>query len=395
MKKIAILTSILALTACGGGSGGGGSGVTPVVPDTPSIGGNTTNPNTPNTGENSGENTTTPDTPNTPDTRPGTVSDEAIESNASVTGMLSEIGVAEDGTIIDITRHASRKEFQHHGKKYKSYNLEDVNFVMADEGFGGKMKFTFDEKTGEITYFSLLPDENDPEDEGMSFKRRGYNKTDPKVSKEFIGQVNHKTDDEQEAMVDAVLTYDSMGENLGLKYSDFGAFDIDVIDGWRPVFIGGYEIKQIDTEDIVTTTTFTGKATGSVMAVLEGQGSGVALPLNDTAQLVFDKQSQTSTLTASFDNWYDVEYVKSGDNTGNVTFTNGKNPDFYLINDIDGSGKTVTVSGEDIRYYGDKNNATEAVGLIQVRDCGGSECTNDYDKQQEVRMNLGFGGISK
>ena len=42
MKKIAILTSILALAACGGGSGGGGSDATPVVPNTPSIGGNTT-----------------------------------------------------------------------------------------------------------------------------------------------------------------------------------------------------------------------------------------------------------------------------------------------------------------------------------------------------------------
>lgn len=39
MKKIAILTSILALAACGGGSGGGGSAPimpdAPVVPDTP------------------------------------------------------------------------------------------------------------------------------------------------------------------------------------------------------------------------------------------------------------------------------------------------------------------------------------------------------------------------
>ena len=366
MKKIAILTSVLALTACGGGSGSGG-GSAPIMPDAPVV----------------------------PEARPGTVSDEVIDSNASVTGMLSEIGIAEDGTSIDIARHSGRKEFQHHGKKYKSYNLEDVNFVMADEGFGGQMKFTVDKKTGEITYFSLLPDENDPEDKGMSFKRRGYNKTNHKASKEFIGQVNHKTDDEQEAMVDAVLTYDSMGRDLGLKYSDFGGFDVDVIDGWRPVFIGGYEIKQIDTEDIAKNTTFTGRATGSVIAVLEGNGSGVARTLNDTAQLVFDKQSKTSTLTASFDNWYDVKYEKSAGDVGNVTFSNGKDPDFYLINDIDGSGKTVAVSGEDIRYYGDKNNATEVVGLIQVRDCGGAECTSDYDQQQEVRMNLSFGGIAQ
>ena len=41
MKKIAILTSILALAACGGGSGGGGSAPimpdAPVTPDAPSL----------------------------------------------------------------------------------------------------------------------------------------------------------------------------------------------------------------------------------------------------------------------------------------------------------------------------------------------------------------------
>ena len=49
MKKIAILTSILALAACGGGSGGGGSA--PIMPDAPVV------PDTPST----------PDTPVTPD----------------------------------------------------------------------------------------------------------------------------------------------------------------------------------------------------------------------------------------------------------------------------------------------------------------------------------------
>ena len=56
---------------------------------------------------------------------------------------------------------------------------------------------------------------------------------------------------------------------------------------------------------------------------------------------------------------------------------------------------TITDTGvkSDIRYFGDNTNPSEAVGIIQVRDCNGAACNNDYDLQQEVRMNLGFGVI--
>ena len=131
MKKLAILTSILALTACGGGSGSGG-GSAPIMPDAPVV----------------------------PEARPGTVSDEAIDSNTYVTGMLSEIGIAEDGTSIDIARHSGRKEFQHHGKKYKSYDLSDVDFTLSDEGFGGVVKFIVDNNK-KITGFELVDEADD------------------------------------------------------------------------------------------------------------------------------------------------------------------------------------------------------------------------------------------
>ncbi|MBP3398081.1 MAG: hypothetical protein J6K82_04070, partial [Alphaproteobacteria bacterium] len=37
MKKLAILTSLLALAACGGGSGSGGGGSAPIMPDLPVV----------------------------------------------------------------------------------------------------------------------------------------------------------------------------------------------------------------------------------------------------------------------------------------------------------------------------------------------------------------------
>ena len=37
MKKLVILTSVLALTACGGGSGSGGGGSAPIMPDLPVV----------------------------------------------------------------------------------------------------------------------------------------------------------------------------------------------------------------------------------------------------------------------------------------------------------------------------------------------------------------------
>jgi len=355
MKKLTILTSVLALAACGGGSGGSSGGSSIVTP--------------------------------TPIARMGTVTQNAIDSNAAVTGMVSEIGRATDGSTIDVDNvsRSATTRFTYNGKEYESYKLNDVNFIMADEGFGGEMTFGVDETTGEITSFVLLPDEEDPEDKGMTFERAGYDPNDAEKSKQFTGQVNHN------GHQDAVLTYNSLGKDVGLKYSDFGGFDIDVIDGWRPTFAGGYDVKKIDTQDISNDVTFTGKATGSVVAVLGGEGSGVALPLDSNANLTFNKNSKTTTMTASFDNWYDVEYTKVGNDTGNVAFTNGKNEDFYLIGDTQGNGRTVSVTGEDVRYFGDNNIASEAAGIIQVRDCNGKTCDNDYDNTPEVRMNLSFG----
>ena len=124
MKKYLILTSLSALVACGGGSGG-------------SI-------NTYNSGDIIPAGTT------------GTVTERAAKSNSNVTSMVSEIGVATDGTTINIgdTNRSATNHFTYGGKEYTSYRLDNVHFqagpsngqVNEDE----YVTFGINENTGEI-----------------------------------------------------------------------------------------------------------------------------------------------------------------------------------------------------------------------------------------------------
>lgn len=311
-------------------------------------------------------------------------------------------------------------------QKTEVFNLKDVDFTMADEGFGGNMKFDVDEKTGEVTKFIMLADEEDDTD--LVFNRIGK-------SNKFSGKVNH------EGWQKAKLTYDSLGKELGLRYCDFGGFDIDVIDGWRPVFIGGYDTKKIEPRNIVKSETFTGKATGSVVSILDGEGSGRALPLDANAQLTFDNNTGASELIAKFNNWYDVKYTENGDNKSIVlkNYTNS-DTDFRMLRDT-GSGVTISNAdgvqheynfenhipvdefstieslhasaddeelnfiNSDIRYFGNNNIPVEAVGIVQVRECADNRCGDvitgidtsrpdnqiDMRRNDEIRVNLGFG----
>lgn len=397
MKKFAILTSVLALTACGGGSGGGHSGA---------VSGSEYNIDVIRAGTG------------------GSVSVAAAESNDVVTSMVSEIGVASDGSVVNI----GRGSFTYNDKEYTSYKLDNVRFTMADEGFGGEMKFDVDEN-GEITKFTILADDEDDEDGDKVFERI----TDPNGEKtnKFTGQVR------TEQLVDGILTYNSLGESVGLKYSDFGGIDIDVIDGWRPVIIGGYDVKRINPNNIEKNATFAGKATGSVAEIRNGEGSGTSITLDGDANLTFDAHSGASELRATFDNWYDMKYTENGndksvvlnnytnennayrmlDDTGNGITLNDAVQYEYDYKDVDMTGihdvdelnarvdkEAINRINSDIRYYGDANVPYESVGIVQVRDCANGICgdfatdidfdNNDRiipDRNPEVRMNLGFG----
>jgi len=357
MKRFAILTSVLALAACGGGSGGVGDGLTPAQR-------------------------------------------EAVESNKQITGMLTYIETDDSGNTLNsrsaTTRGSGVRQIA------GSYDLSNIGFASIDEDFEDvgnpedNFHFVVDENKKIIGIDMDLSELDDyPEDGPEYFERVGN-------TKRFAGLVKIGP-----SWVDAELDYNSLGKDVELRYSDFGYLAvIDSATGEEQqhvVFMGGYDdAKKIDKEDINTSTTFNGSATVSVVAVRDGENSGKFLNLDTSdAKLVFNQggAQPVSTLTANFDNWYDIEYTESGDNKS-IAFSNYHNndgdEDFRMISDT-GTGvvldnSVVNKLNSEIHYYGDNGTPSEAVGLIQMRDCGGVACTNNYDTEQEVRMNLGFGG---
>lgn len=138
--------------------------------------------------------------------------------------------------------------------------------------------------------------------------------------------------------------YQSYAKEMKLAYSDFGLLNRTSYkeytnnDG-KPqkdelketiVFAGGYENKKIESKDLAGDMTFKGRAVGGVN-VLETDNHGDIsnavnknLSLDGEATLVFEEVSGKQTVTAEFDNWYDVTAETDNDGkTGKLTLTNG------------------------------------------------------------------------
>ena len=364
MKKYLVLTSIFALAACGGG-GGHHSALSPEA------------------------------------------------SNARVTGMATYIRTDDSGNTLESRTAGVRQAGE--------YDLSNVNFLLTDEGFGGKFEFDVDENK-KIIGIKALADEEDPDDHDLYFTRDGD-------SNEFYdneGQINVGNNEETHEHIyrKGKIVYNSFGNDMGLRYSDFGNANVFVLNEetgeYIPaqtfVFIGGYDgAKIIQENDINQNLHFTGKATGSVIAIREGEGSGEDKTMNLDADATLDFASATkeSVLNADFNNWYRVKYVKNGSGES-VTFDNYKNdekPEYKLITGNGAESVTINKPNDnttarletEMRYFGDGNNPSEAVGMIQVRDKGVHSGTDtpynhmdDYGQDAdhaipEVRMNLSFG----
>ena len=138
--------------------------------------------------------------------------------------------------------------------------------------------------------------------------------------------------------------YQSYAKEMKLAYSDFGLLNRTSYkeytnnDG-KPqkdelketiVFAGGYESKKVDAKYLAGNMTFKGRAVGGVN-VLETDNHGDIsnpdnknLSLDGEATLVFENVSGKQTVTAEFDNWYDVMAETDIDGkTGKLTLTNG------------------------------------------------------------------------
>ena len=131
MKKYFILTSILALTACGGGSGGGGSHVTP------------------SSGRPSVNNDIT-----VPEELAGRVT--ATTSNSAITGMNSEVIVSDHSNVaLARTPHTITNQ---DGVTFTSYRLEDIKLYAADSSHtdNGYLQIGMNEETGRIENMKLV-----------------------------------------------------------------------------------------------------------------------------------------------------------------------------------------------------------------------------------------------
>ena len=131
MKKLAILTSMLALAACGGGSGGGSGTHSPSSAVTP-----------------------TPIMPTIPSSLRSGVTPGAATSNEEVTKMNSEVVVATNsanpGGVV-VSRSGSKTATEG-GYTFTSYMLDDVKFYAADAVTtqNGYLNLGINEDTGRI-----------------------------------------------------------------------------------------------------------------------------------------------------------------------------------------------------------------------------------------------------
>ena len=222
-------------------------------------------------------------------------------------------------------------------------------------------------------------------------------------------------------------TYTSYAKDLkngvnggNLLYSDFGLLKItEKTEGDQMrVFAGGYDNNLIKhPEKIETNMTFSGDAVGGVNYVIRDSEDNIesvdAKELKGKANLKFENGKET--LTASFNDWYDVTAVKEKNGTGSISFENGNRITdnrfkFKGINDTfgelgnngsykdDGYNKYVNTDfirenwdknadgytgAMNIGYYGKDNKPSEATGYVMYHE--------SHHDDSSVEMQLGVG----
>ncbi len=358
MKKRFLILSLSFLTACGGGSGGGDY--------------------------------TKPGEILTPEQR------LAAESNAYITGMKSHIIVGGDDETVNPNIRATTSGGHGNGKLY---DLENVIFQSADKEFSTPdedftMTFITDEN-GKIIAVKSMDDGSVDVFERHDDKSNRFDSP----TEEIHARVN------------------LIGKQLGLSYSDFGF--VQVYEDSAPdnhMFImpiaGGYQEKLVKAEELTQDATFHGIAVGSVgeaNSTIEGE----RLDLYDSnAELVFNKDTGTETLTADFtgkshqnDPWYKIVATRYDDGNAQIVFTDGTNienerfmlrKDGQTVENFD-SGKVINDSSEhrlsvNFEYFGDNKTAQESTGIIYFQQ---SETQDPSQDPNRVEFYMGFGGVVK
>lgn len=365
MKKLTVLTSCLALTACFGGGGNGvtsGGSMAPVR---------------------------------------AAVDPTAVTSNANVTKMASEILVA-SGHTPELARSG---RVHKNGIDYKSYRLDDVNFHVATGVDDAYLKFNLDEigkidslvmnvgtgnqymdRNGDtnmfrgIVYEYVVLDDSATQDGDPS---KGDRDTLVRMVYSPANDISDYSVLSNAATnkcpagkycrwdrIDQAFRVSSQGTDF--KYSDFGKLETDnfgkykgitddttlansktqrtiagsdghitndFVTSWEGLtfdrgydtFAGGYNVNAVQHRP-TTTMDFTGKAVGSLYATDSQNHADENLPLQDNAAtLNFNTTTGKETLSMHFADWYDVTVEKDGTaNSPKITFSNYTNTDTDL-----------------------------------------------------------------
>ena len=370
MKKFAILTSVLALTACGGGSGGGA-----------------------------------PNDVLTPEQRAAEV------SNAMVTNLNSFIVVGGSNPTVNPNSRVASTHIFSEPNGGKMYDLENVTFkTIPTSGVISDLMFHTD-KNGKIVSIEFVGAEKImAEHRGSSVlvgELERIDKTNIFVA--HPGQMPNMA--QTEDMRIEYISYADKKSGLRLKYADFGVLKMDSsklagadVDTYYMPFMGGFDAKNIDNgqmqdlaqhRDIV----FTGKARGTVIYSDEITDDVESMALIDNnARLTFASNG-TQTLTADFKDWAKVQAIKVADGTNQFKVDShlSASSNLYLTDSpaglVDGAMNEHSMAFQ-TGYYGDNNAPNEAVGLVQYQyateyDHG----LNDYSKH--VNVDFGFGGTRK
>lgn len=265
MKKYLVLTSVLALAACGGGSGGAGINAR----------------------------------------------DAAIENNKKITGMNSFVIVGGDNPTVNTNARVSG--ISHDGTEY---NLEDVVFYSGDKEFENadedfKVRF----KTNDAGEIIALDTIDDGEHEIVN-KLPGE---DNKFGRDYDSGDGFDYASLRLFGKEKGMQYSDFGfiEIYGTGDSENPMFIVPIA--------GGYEVKNVDPDraHLAGDLVFNGTAVGNV-GEPDTKVAGDRLMLRDNnAKLTFKQATGDSELRANFDNWYDVVATTYSDGDARLVFSNG------------------------------------------------------------------------
>lgn len=160
----------------------------------------------------------------------------------------------------------------------------------------------------------------------------------------------------------ATVKLDNKGQDVGLKYADFGTITYNITAGNETgkdisLFYGGYDALSAQAKDlpqINTEMNFEGKALANVET--EVGDDDISKLYNGTANLTFKDGKET--LVADFTDWHKVTIKTDGSNPSGYAFTFDKTPTDTNFTVPSGGREAV-----DIKYYGENpKNPDEFAG---------------------------------